>query len=241
MNAPVWKLVSVALFAGAIGAGAVFAFGPGGKLPSNVPPVSVPVGADNPAPAKPQPKGEWIPKLVLQDGVLEDLPKSIVWVDAPPSAFPELKLPEPAPNDPFEKKYEEAMAKLCPRALGKTALVIEPADGTLEKLLKARLHRGVMQWVRHREILRTELWNQGLAPEIIEGLVDTEAICLELWGGQPKELIPWFEELVITAKEFEQFQLVRALRDNRPPHRLDLAVRHRLRAEATLWKAKNKK
>jgi hypothetical protein len=243
MHATTWKWVAVALHAGAIGAGVVFAFGPKGeKLPLNAAPGAVPVAADNPAPpAKDGPKGEWLPKLKLLDGVLEEMPKSIAWVDAPPSAFPELKLPERAPNAPFGPTYDAAVAKLCPRVLGKTAIVLGPTDGTLEKLLKARLHRGIIQWLRHRELLRCGTLNTSYSAEIIEGLVDMEAVCLELWGGQPKELIPWLEELVIAAKEFEQFQTIRALRDNGPPYRLDLAVRHRLRAEATLWKAKNRK
>jgi hypothetical protein len=229
MNAA-WKWVVVAMVSGAVTIGA------GGKLPPDR------VAANNSAPpAKEPPKPEWIPKLEVLDGVLPDMSKSIAWVESPPSAFPDLKLPEQPADDPFGKKYEAAFAKLCPRMMGKTALVIEPADGTLEKLLKARLHRGVMQWIRHREVLRCELWNQGYAPEIVEGLTDMEAVCLELWSAHPKELLPWLEELVIVAKEFEQFQTTRALRENRPPHRVDLAVRHRLRAEATLWKVKNRK
>jgi hypothetical protein len=242
MNAPVLKWVAVVVFAAGLGAGAVFAFGPdAGAVPPDTTPVSAAAGADNPAPTKDRPKGEWIPKIRLIDGVLEDMPKSVAWVDAPPSAFPELKLPEREADDPFGTKYDAAVTKLCPRVLGKTPLTIEPTDDTPQKLLKARLQRGIIQWVRHREILRCELLNWGAAPEIVEDLADMEAICLELWGGQPKELVPWLEELVIEAKEFESFQLARALSNNAPPYRLDLAVRNRLRAETTLWKVKNKK
>ena len=188
--------------------GAVFAFGPGVGTPPNTVPISAPGGGDNPVlPAKEKPKGEWIPKIQLIDGVLEDMPKSVAWVDAPPSAFPELKLPEREAGDSFGTKYDTAMSKRCPRVLGKTALVIEPTDGTLEKLLKARLQRGIIQWLRHREILRTGLLTANFTTEIVEGLTDMEAVCQELWGGQPKELISWLEELVITAKELELFQL----------------------------------
>jgi hypothetical protein len=236
MNASVCKWVGVAVCAGAVGAGAVLALGPNGAR-------SAPVGADDPIPpAKDKPKDEWVPKLVLVEGVLEDLPRSVAWVDAPPSAFPELKLPpDRATNGTFGESYNAAVAKLCPRVLGKTALAIEPTDGVPEKLLKARLQRGIFQWVRHRELLRCGTLNTSYSAEIVEGLTDMGAVCLELWGGQPKELIPWLEELVLAAKEFEQFQTVRALRENAPPVRVDLAVRHRLHAELTLWKAKNRK
>jgi hypothetical protein len=237
MNAPAWKSVASALCAAAIGASAAFAFGPGGGQPPSATPVAAAGGVDNPAPpAKDKPPGEWIPKLVLVEGVLDDLPRSIAWVPSPPSAFPELKLPDPA-----VERYETAMSRVCARVLGKTPLVIAPGDGTAEKLLKARLQRGIFQWVRHRELLRCGALNTGYAAEIVEGLTDMAAVCQELWGGQPKELLPWLEELVIAAKEFELFQTARALRENSPPVRVDLAVRHRLAAELTLWKAKNRK
>ena len=70
-----------------------------------------------------------------------------------------------------------------------------------------------------------------------------EATCLELWSGQPKELIPWLEELVVVAKEYERFISLRAVGISglNPPQRFIATYRHRLHAEATLWKAKNPK
>ena len=150
-------------------------------------------------------------------------------------------MPELDPKEPregFQKRREEQFAKLCPRFAGKTIIKIEPTDDTLRKLLKARLNQGLAQMIRTLEVIRIGSWSSQFFAETIDCLVDMEATCLELWGGQPKELIPWLEELVVVAKEFERFQMNYVLSGTTPPQRGPAATRHRLRAEATLWKAK---
>jgi hypothetical protein len=84
-------------------------------------------------------------------------------------------------------------------------------------------------------------WFPQDLPAMLRTLGDAETTCLELWGGQPKELIPWLEELVVLAKELERFYRLRVVRGTiRPPSFASIAF-HRLRIEATLWKAKNPK
>jgi hypothetical protein len=93
---------------------------------------------------------------------------------------------------------------------------------------------------RVREIIRIGSWTSQIFLDTYECLADIEAVCLELWGGQPKELIPWLEELVVVTKEMERFTFIRVLNGTDPPQRLDAARRFRLRAEAALWKAKKR-
>ena len=117
---------------------------------------------------------------------------------------------------------------------------IEETDSTIQKLLKHRLDYGVKQLVRHREVIRKGSWNSISYAEFFECLTDMQAAASELWGGQPKELIPWLEELVVVAKEMERFTFIRVLTGTEPPQRLDGTIRHRLRAETALLKAKTR-
>jgi hypothetical protein len=159
----------------------------------------------------------------------------------PATAFPELVVKDPQPVDPtFPKKRDEAFAKLCPRFVGKVPIKIEETDDTYRKLLKARLHQGLVEMIRTIDVIHHGSWNDVFFSATIECLVDMEKTCLELWSGQPKELIPWLEELVVVAKEIERMYSFR-ITSGTPPARLAAASRHRLRAEATLWKAKNAK
>jgi hypothetical protein len=64
-------------------------------------------------------------------------------------------------------------------------------------------------------------------------------VAIELWANDQKVLIPWLEEFVIMGKVVEQFISIRADAGNEPPQNIHAAQRHRLEAEAALWKAKN--
>ncbi|MCI0701796.1 MAG: sigma-70 family RNA polymerase sigma factor [Planctomycetia bacterium] len=235
-----WAAVAV-LCAGLVGAGAAVGLSQPGTKPMPLPPGAPPPPpvADNPAPPD---KGkltddDWIPKpgsakntegYKVKDGT-----------DPPPSAFPDLAIPEPDPKDPERaEKYQAAFAKLCPRLHGTLAIKIEPTDDALRKLLKARLHQGVLQMIRIREIIRIGNWDARGWSEMIECLNDMQAVAVELWGNQPKELIPWLEELVVMAKEIERFTLIRIRLGSDPPQRLNAATRHRLAVETALLKAK---
>ena len=63
----------------------------------------------------------------------------------------------------------------------------------------------------------------------------------ELWVRQPKELIPWLEELLIASKDLEQFMRLRVLNGTFSSEELHSATRLRLKIEAELWKANNPK
>jgi RNA polymerase sigma factor (sigma-70 family) len=244
MTSTTWKWVAVAtVCSGALGAGAVFAFGPGVKsLPPTTTPVTVPVAADNPAPAAKGAAlgGEWLPKMDnnFRDPSLRP-PRSADDIKMLPTAFPELAITEPALNDPERTEKREAQfAKLCPRLTGKTEIVIDPTDDTLRKLLKAKLHQGVMEVRCIREVIRIGSWSPQFQVGLIECLTDMQTTVMELWGGQPKELIPWLEELVVVAKEIERFHWIRAMNGNDPPQRFNAVKRHRFGVEIALLKAK---
>ncbi len=70
-------------------------------------------------------------------------------------------------------------------------------------------------------------------------LSDMQVAVQELWENDPKSLIPWLEELVVMNKHVEWFFGVRVSSGNEPPQSIYAAQRHRLEAEAILWKAKN--
>jgi hypothetical protein len=221
MNTTGWKRLAVATILGvSLGASGVFAFGPGVKLtPQNIVLVPAPVLAQEP-PAKGKPADEWLVK------------------GSPPSAFPELGV-KVDPNDKdAAQKAQEQFAKITRRLRGDIEIAIAPADDALRKLIKARLYRGVLELNRYLEMHKTGKWNQAYLSRLIDCLTDMRAAATELWGGQPKELVPWLEEFVIMAKYVERFTTVRVEIGTAPPQDLDAAIRHRLAAEAALWKAK---
>jgi hypothetical protein len=75
--------------------------------------------------------------------------------------------------------------------------------------------------------------------ERFECLTDVRTTATALWGDQPKELVLWLEEVVLATKEMEQYVLLRVVNGTDPPQALNYARRHRLKAEAELWKVKN--
>jgi hypothetical protein len=209
----------------AFGAGTVFTF----------------AATDKPAPTADEKaaKEDWLPK---PEGDPPFWDKTKWDKMTPPTAFPELAVIEPARDDSkYLEKRDESFAKLCPHFVGKSVVAIEATDDLQRKLLKARLHQELAHMIRMREIIRTGSWTEQFFVEYLRCLADMEATCLELWSGQPKELVPWLEELVVVAKEFERFHTLRVTSGTQPPQRFTATHRHRLRAEATLWKAKNPK
>ena len=218
--------------AGLLGIGGVFALASGdGKGLAPLPGIAlapIPVAADNPAPAKDKPADEkWIPGQTIGAPAI------------PPTAFPELALPEPDPNDPEKRKA--AFEKLCPRLTGGIVLKIEATDNTLRKLLKARLHQGTLEFQRFQEALEIEGPREADVPLTYDYLSDMQATVTELWAKEPKELIPWLEELLILAKKLERSTHLRVEAGAIRPMNLNHAIRHRLALEAALWKVKNGK
>ena len=218
-----WKWVAAAVVCvGALGAGGVLAFGPGNQPgPRDAP--ALRLAAENPAPpekGKPV-EGDWIPKPGA-DGT-----------SAVPSAFPELTLSEFPPTDEGRKSREEQLAKRCPRLTGKTAVTVAPTDDALRKVLKARLHQGTLELQETLTVIRMGgKWDWPQQAAMYELLTDIRATATELWSAQPKELIPWLEELVVLTKEFERVHRVRVTLGTDTPRSVALAARHRLAVEA---------
>ncbi|MBP3954004.1 hypothetical protein J8F10_01660 [Gemmata sp. G18] len=215
-------LTSVAFLSGAVGTGGTFAITTGNTSP---------VADEKPAPPskdKPQ-SGDWLPEL--KRGL----------IPLPPSAFPDIVPPKPAKNEADSKRYLEQLAKSCPRLCGKIPLKIEDGDDTLRKLMKARLHQGILSLGGYQE-------GQAIAGIDPSGVAEYQA-CLEdvlqasreLWGKQPKEFVPWLEELLVEAKAYEQYTIRRVEAGAIRFQSQSIATRNRLKLEAELWKAKNPK
>lgn len=217
-NTWTWGVVAVAC-AGLVGTGAAVGLTrPGGNQQQSAVVASAPVPArDKAADAK--------------------------WVgNAPPSAFPDLGVPEPAADDPnAREKYMTGFEKKCPRLTGTITVTVEATDDTLRKLLKARLHQGVLELEKLKQ--RTDTAGPALddSTRAFNCIADMQATAVELWAKQPKELTPWLEELLIAAKVFERYARLRVEVGALAPHDLSLATRHRLKLEAELWKVRNAK
>lgn len=210
-------VVSVGLL-GLGGVGTVLAWPRAGQPAAAIPKLdplvntAAPVQPDRPI------EGNWIPK---KPG------------DPIPTAFPDLKPPVPM--------REGELAKVCPQLFGESAFPIEPKDDTYRRLLKARLYQGIQEIQRFHQ-----RWDSGQFALTDRGpygrsLEDVREVTIELWANDPKSLIPRLEGLVILAKDWERIALSRFQVGTDPPHELNPAHRHRLAAEAVLWKAKNGK
>lgn len=166
----------------------------------------------------------------------------------PPSLFPDIVPPALEKSD-WDRHWlslaiiQRVMryAALCPRLFGTIALKVEPTDDVARKLLKARLHQGTLQFQLTQ---RQEIYGGSDPNDFIldaSCLLDMQAAATELWGGQPKELVPWLEELLVAAKDQEPSTQQRAEAFAVKPQRLNYATQVRLKIEAELWKAKNAK
>ncbi|AMV23923.1 ECF RNA polymerase sigma factor SigE [Gemmata sp. SH-PL17] len=226
-----WTWTTSIGIAGLFGAGSVIALASGNGKVLPLPDIAlapVPIAANNPAPTKDEPADEkWIV------GQINGTPA------IPPTAFPELALPEPYPNDLDERKA--AFKKLCPRLTGEIVLKIEATDNTHRKLLKARLHQGRLEFQRFQEALDVVGGVEADVPLRYDCLSDMQMAATELWAKEPKELVPWLEELLVLTKKLERSTHLRVEAGAIRPMILNHAIRHRLALEAALWKVKNGK
>ncbi|AWM40544.1 hypothetical protein GobsT_09410 [Gemmata obscuriglobus] len=171
----------------------------------------------------------------------------IAGTKVPPTLFPDIVPPVVAGvlgNSGWSSfAFARRMARYtdrCPRLFGVVALKIEPTDDTARKLLKARLHQGTLQF-------QLPQWNQHSGPDpnsfVLDAncLLDIQAAATELWAEQPKELVPWLEELLVAAKDQEQYTQRRVEAGAYKPQLLNYATQTRLKIEMGLWKAKNAK
>jgi RNA polymerase sigma factor (sigma-70 family) len=225
-------VVAVTGLLGLAGTGTVLALTRPGPAAVPAPAPNVPlrtpeVAAVVPA-AEPPIEGNWIPDG--QDQNKRADPKLV------PSAFPDLKPPTALDNP----NYEAQLAKLCPRILGDAApITIEATDDNYRRLLKARIHQGRLELRDRRLVLQIGKWDSSFYVAMVDCQEDMRAAAQELWANDAKALIPWLEEFVILAKEFERFTEARVRNGSDPPYALYSGQRHRLKVEAALWKAKN--
>ena len=70
-------------------------------------------------------------------------------------------------------------------------------------------------------------------------LNDMREAAIELWSNDPKTLVPGWKSSSSWASSSKRFFAVPREAGNEPPQDLHAAQRHRLAAEAELWKAKN--
>jgi hypothetical protein len=196
---------------------------------SGNPPVAPTIQATLPrdvaAQADPPIKGDWLPKKDAR-GKEANVP----------TAFPDLKPPDPRK----EKDFPKSLKKLCPLILGDDPPAIVPTDDTARRLLKARLHQGRVELMRNWEVVASGHWNPDYMSELFQCLKDMRTVTLELWGNDPKVLTPWLEEFVIMGKMVEDFLRLRVEDGNEPSLSIHTGQRHRLEAEAALWKAKKR-
>jgi hypothetical protein len=175
-------------------------------------------------------EGDWTPKKAT---------------DPVPSAFPDLKLLERAKGggaslDPIEvAAINRAIAQACPRLFDPNAPSIDMGDNNYRRLLKARLHQGVLEYTHFKSKLEVGSLQLSELAWLLACLNDMRAVTMELWGNDPKELVSRMEEFVILAKVWERYLEVRVQAGADPSYAMAIAHRHRLEAEAALWKAKN--
>ena len=131
------------------------------------------------------------------------------------------------------------LSESCPRILGEDPPAVIAEDDTYRRLLKARIHQGRIFLKKLNEVIEIGNWNPTFFSETFLCMKDMREAALELWSNDRMALVPWLEEFVVTSKYFEEFFRIRVAAGNEPPQNIHAAQRHRLAAEADLWKAKN--
>jgi hypothetical protein len=123
-------------------------------------------------------------------------------------------------------------------------VAVEPADDPLQRVLKARLYRGVLEF----QIFAAAMWAGGLSGADSatwrrhrDYLLEMAETAKELWAARPAELTPWLEELVVAAKQHERLSLQRVKNGTSPPQDALASQSGRLKIEAELWKATHPK
>ena len=152
-------------------------------------------------------------------------------------AFPEIQPPTPK----VAGESPEALAKEYPHIFGPKGIPDEPNDDTYRRLVKASLHQKTKYLLRIKTRINIGQLIPSDFPSILRTFDEMRDQVLDLWATNPKLLVPWLEELLKQAKEQERFTLARVQIGQDPVQWLDLAISHRLKAEAALWKAKNPK
>ena len=150
-------------------------------------------------------------------------------------AFPEIQPPTP------KVAVESPEALLYPHIFGPKGIPDEPNDDTYRRLVKASLHQKTKYLLRMKTRINIGQLIPSDFPSILRTFDEMRDQVLDLWATNPKLLVPWLEELLKQAKEQERFTLARVQIGQDPVQWLDLAISHRLKAEAALWKAKNPK
>ena len=212
------KLKLTAVVVVASGFVALAGVGTGYALTRPGPPVVIPhapevpvivVQADKPKTEEPKPE-EWTPiPQAPKDGKGPRYGRV-------PTAFPDLEPPDPRKEMDFFTK----VTKMCPRILGEDPPAVAAADDTYRRLLRARLHQGRLYLKEIQGVIRIGMWNPVFFSELFICLNDMRATALELWGDDPKVLIPWLEEFVIMGKVNEQFIRIRVEAGSDPPQNL---------------------
>lgn len=202
--------------AGLLGLAGVGTFTALGQPPAVVPKPDLPRRVAAPVPPEKPIEGNWLGEK--NGGPL-------------PTAFPEIKHPDP----------REDITKACPRLLGENALKIEATDDTYRRLLKARLRAGAQEFIIFWTRIQIGSYQSLEFPAYVGLLNDMRTVAQELWANDRKALIPALEELVALAKGAERFANARVAAGVDPPYQLHAARRHRLAAEAALWKATHPK
>jgi hypothetical protein len=122
---------------------------------------------------------------------------------------------------------------------GDTPVRIEATDDVYRRLLKMQLNEGRLEIAKFRAQLAIGRYTSSDYVGWVLTQKELRAVATELWANDPKTLIPWLEEFVLLAKEAERYTRSRMEAGADPPGNLHAATRHRLAAEAALWKAKN--
>lgn len=180
---------------------------------------------------------QWLPrkKTATKD-------KSEEKITLPRSAFPDICLTDPDVTDPKweEKRQAEIKIKLQ-RLLGAKPLKIDRTDDTARKLLKARLHQGVLEYQYRRDFDQGGPPDRSRIPFEIEWLSEMRVTAVGLFAEEPGELVSWLEELVVAGKEMECHMIIRVQARAFSLADLYAVSRTRLKIESELLKAKNKK
>ncbi len=206
------KVVGVAL----VSAGLVVSagFGAYAAVAQPVPTPQGPPAAKADPPADPGGGGEW-----LADSLRGKVP----------SAFPDVVPP----------KLGGDFVAGFPTLLGRGSLRIEPADGTYQRLLKAKIE----QYRQHVTRLQLRMEVGQFQSAEYYGLTqiseEVRATVAELWRNDPRVLDAWLVDLVRLAKSIELYAGARVRAGTDPPQQLNAAVAHRLSMEAALWKHRN--
>lgn len=205
------------------------------------------VGGVNAGDAKPAAKeaaddAAWFPPVTAYRVNWRDSPRKSI--PLPPSAFPGLTV-TPVEWDKKEDTYsfmmarERSLGKLCPRLRGQAALKIEPTDDALRKLLKARAHQLILEYQEEQRPYAISGPEPYLTVRYGNHLLEMRSVLTELHVGQPKELTPWLEELIVAAKELERYARLRVEAGALKPNEMAFATCVRLQLESALWGMKN--